>query len=149
MKAAVLRGVLLLACLATAAAAQERPERSVRARTLYVHHCSGCHLPDGSGAPDKAIPSMRGMLGQFLQVPGGREFIAQVPGVMNSPLKDAEAAELMNWLLPYVSAATLPAGLAPYTADEMARLRHSRPADLMARRAELLRAMAAAGLAVP
>lgn len=147
LAATVTCGVVVLACLAApSVVAQERPERSLRARTLYLHHCSGCHLPDGSGAPAKAIPSMRGLLGQFLRVPGGREFIVQVPGVMNSPLKDAEAAELMNWLLPYVSASTLPTQVVPYTAEEMARLRQSRPADLMARRQQLLDAMAEAGL---
>lgn len=119
-----------------------------RAQTQYVHHCSGCHLADGSGAPGKGIPSMRGLLGQFLKVPGGREFIVQVPGVMNSPLGDGDIAGLMNWLLPYVAAATLPRDTPPYTADEIAALRRSRPADVPATRQRLVAAMQAAGLAV-
>ena len=59
---------------------------AVQSRFNYMQHCMGCHLPDGCGAPDKGIPSMRDMLGQFLAVPGGRAFIVQVPGVMNSAL---------------------------------------------------------------
>ena len=65
----------------------------------------------------------------------------QVPGVMNSPLNDAEVAALMNWLLPAVSAQTLPAGLAPYTADEVARLRAARPADVLGTRRRLMQAL--------
>ncbi|GAB3767279.1 hypothetical protein GCM10028796_28370 [Ramlibacter monticola] len=126
----------LLAAGGAAAAGDE-----ARARLQYLQHCSGCHLVDGSGSPTKGIPSMRGMLGRFLQVPGGREFIVQVPGVMNSALRDADVANLMNWLVPAVSAATLPAGFQPYTAQEIARLRSSRPADIMAFRARLVREM--------
>ncbi len=120
----------------------------LRARTNYIHHCLGCHLADGSGAPAKGIPSMRGTLGQFLKVPGGREYIAQVPGVMNSPLNDRDIAALMNWLLPFVAPDTTPAGTAPYTADEIARLRKTRPADVMATRYALVEQMRAQGLAV-
>ena len=134
--AALLLSGALLAAGGAAAAGDE-----ARARLQYLQHCSGCHLVDGSGSPTKGIPSMRGMLGRFLQVPGGREFIVQVPGVMNSALRDAEIANLMNWLVPAVSAETVPAGFQPYTAQEIARLRNSRPADIMAFRARLVREM--------
>ena len=90
---------------------------------------------------------MRGALGQFLKVPGGREFIVQVPGVMNSPLSDRDVANLMNWLLPALAPENLVASTAPYTADEIARLRQSRPADVMAVRALLLNRMREAGIA--
>ena len=133
-----------MATVAMAAAAS--PDAS-RARVQYLHHCSGCHLADGSGAPAKGIPSMRGVLGQFLKVPGGREFIVQVPGVMNSPLSDHDIANLMNWLLPALAADTLVASPSPYTADEVARLRQSRPADVMGVRALLLNRMREAGVA--
>jgi mono/diheme cytochrome c family protein len=139
MKTRTLRCLLIvaLACAGSAHAS----EGETRARLQYLQHCSGCHLPDGSGAPTKGIPSMRGLLGQFLQVPGGRAFIVQVPGVMNSALSDADIANLMNWLLPAVSAPTLPAELAPYTAQEIGRLRASRPADILALRQTLTRQM--------
>jgi mono/diheme cytochrome c family protein len=109
----------------------------LRARLQYIQRCSGCHLVDGTGSPAKGIPSMRGTLGEFLAVAGGREFIVQVPGVMNSGLGDADVAALMNWLLPTVSHETLPASFAPYTAEEIARLRTSRPTDILAVRAAL------------
>jgi len=121
-------------CTVTIAAADD----PTRARLQYLQHCAGCHLADGSGEPAKGIPSMRGPLGLFLTVPGGREFIVQVPGVMNSPLSDADTANLMNWLLPTLTADTLPPGTAPYTTAEIARLRSTRPVDVMAVRAELM-----------
>jgi cytochrome c553 len=130
--------LLLIAALALSGSAHAGGED--RPRLQYVQFCSGCHLPDGSGSPAFGVPSMRGLLGQFLQVPGGREFIVQVPGVMNSALSDADIANLMNWLLPVVSAPTLPAaGFKPYTAQEIGRLRTSRPADVPAVRATLIR----------
>lgn len=115
-----------------------------KARLHYLQYCSGCHLVDGSGLPASAVPSMRGVLGQFLQVEGGRAYIVQVPGVLNSPLNDAEVAALMNWLLPTVSPDTLPrSGVAPYTAAEVAQLRATRPADVLGTRQRLLEGIAA------
>lgn len=132
----------LVAAAAPAAGTEQRAQRN------YLQFCQGCHGADGSGAPSKGIPTMRDALGRFLLVPGGREFIVQVPGVMNTPLGDAEIAELMNWLLPRVASATLPAGTAPYTADEIARLRRTRPADVPATRRAIVQAMQAAGIPV-
>lgn len=134
-----------LALWAGTAAADTRP---ARAQLNYLHHCVGCHGIDGAGAPAKGVPSMRGTLGRFLQVPGGREFIVQVPGVMNTPLSDRDVAELMNWLLPRVSESTLPAGLRPYDGEEIARLRGSRPSDVGARRQQLVDSGRAAGIAI-
>lgn len=135
--------------MATVAIAAVASPDDARARLQYLHHCSGCHLADGAGAPAKGIPSMRGLLGQFLKVPGGREFIVQVPGVMNSPLSDRDIANLMNWLLPTLAPETAMAGTSPYTVGEIARLRLSRPADVLAVRAALLHRMREAGIAVP
>ncbi len=117
------------------------PKQAGQARLHYMQHCMGCHTPDGSGAPEKGIPSMRDMLGKFLAQPGGREFIVQVPGVMNAALSDAEVAQLMNWLLPQVSAASLPADTRPYTGAEIARLRQNRPLDVPATRQALVARM--------
>jgi cytochrome c553 len=127
-----------------AAAAQD----AARARTHYIHHCTGCHLMDGRGVPTKGVPSMRNTLDRFLQVRGGREYIVQVPGVMNSPLGDADIANLMNWLLPYVTPAGLPQGTRPYSAEEIASLRKTRPIDFDGTRRQLVSGLRAAGIEI-
>lgn len=130
---------VLLCCMALVLAASAHAgSAEAQTRLQYLQHCMGCHLEDGSGAPERGVPSMRGQLGLFLSVPGGREFIVQVPGVMNSGLSDADIARLMNWLLPRLSAETLPAGTAPYTEAEIARLRTTRPLDVPAARQALV-----------
>jgi mono/diheme cytochrome c family protein len=141
---AVLLCALALGLCALPAAADDM---GARAQLNYLQHCVGCHGPDGGGAPTKGIPTMRGNLGRFLQVPGGREFIVQVPGVMNTSLADRDIAELMNWLLPRISAATLPPGLRTYSEPEIAQLRSTRPADVPATRRSLIEAMRRAGIA--
>lgn len=130
---------LLLACVVHAVPAHAQEVNAHRARLHYLQHCVGCHLPDGSGAPDKGIPSMRGLLADFARLPGGRDYIVQVPGVMNSPLNDRDIAELMNWLVPEMdNGARLHS---PYTAAEITHLRQTRPADIPRMRAELMARM--------
>lgn len=126
---------LALASSALPCAAQS----PAQARTLYVLHCAGCHSMDGSGVPDKGVPSMRGTLGRYLQVPEGRAFLVQVPGVLNAGLTDPQIAAITNWALVEFSAGTLPAAWAPYTAQEVAQARLDRPLDVARARAELWR----------
>lgn len=106
----------------------------------YMLQCQGCHLADGSGAPG-SVPRMTGFLGNFLHVPGGREFMVQVPGAANSVLDDTRLAAVMNWILENFTRAQLPAGHAPFTAEEVGRLRADALLDVNSRRAELLRAI--------
>jgi hypothetical protein len=68
--------------------------------------------------------------------------------VMNAALNDAEVAQLMNWLLPTVSASTLPAQHPPYTEDEIRQLRDTRPANIPALREALLARGHQAGITI-
>ena len=111
----------------------------------YLRYCSGCHGEDGTGRPSKGVPNMRGVLGHFLRVEGGREFIVRVPGVSYTPLADADVAALMNWLLADIARPSLPPGTAPYTTEEVARLRATRMADIPGTRAELVKRLHSAG----
>ncbi len=108
------------------------------ARNLFVVHCAGCHGFDGAGHPDQGVPDMRGPLGHFLHLPEGRGFLVQVPGANNAGLNDAQIAAVTTWLLSQFSPATTPPGWRPYTAEEVARWRAQRPADVAARRAEIV-----------
>ena len=102
----------------------------------------------GRGAADKGVFDMRDTLGRFLALPGGRAFIVQVPGVMNSGLSDLETAQLMNWLLSTISHATVPPGTSPYVAEEIAQYRRTRPVDITASRRLLIEKMNASGAPV-
>ena len=111
----------------------------------YLHYCAGCHLPDGSGKPDKGIPNMRGVLGEFLRVDGGREFIIKVPGVSHTPLADSDVAALMNWLLAGMAQPSTPPNTPPYTAAEVTRLRSERMVDIPGTRKEIIERLERAG----
>lgn len=106
----------------------------------YALHCRGCHLQDGSGKPD-AIPDLRGSMGRFLSVPGGRAYLVQVPGVATSSLAADRLADLLNWMLLAFSPDQLPADFRPYTTDEVADWRRAPLVEVEAVRRRLLAAM--------
>jgi len=103
----------------------------------YILHCQGCHLMDGSGTPEK-VPALKHEAGRFLHVPGGREYLVQVPGTAQSALTDAEVAAVLNWILENFSREELPADFAPYSAVEVSRLRRQPLANVSAVRAQLM-----------
>ena len=104
----------------------------------YMLQCQGCHRPDGTGTMATA-PPMTGIVARFLEVPGGREYLARVPGVATAALTDAQLAELLNWTLYRFDAAHVPAGFKPYTAAEMGALRrHPLRTEAKAVRAALM-----------
>jgi hypothetical protein len=63
------------------------------------------------------------MVARFTNVPGGREYLARVPGVATAPVADAELAELLNWILWRFDGAHLSPAFKPFTAEEVAALR--------------------------
>lgn len=87
----------------------------------YILHCSGCHLPDGSGNPPD-VPDARQM-GLMLTVAGGREYLVQVPGSSHAMISDQAVANVLNYMLETFSAETLPADYRPLTAGEVAKWR--------------------------
>jgi mono/diheme cytochrome c family protein len=107
----------------------------------YALNCQGCHLDDGAGTPG-SVPPLAGSVGRFLTVPGGREFLVQVPGVATSPLDDAALAAVLNWMLERFGPPHLPAKYAPYTAAEVGALRQKPLTNVDRVRAELVGAAA-------
>ena len=90
---------LALSMALPAQGASEPPDiNTQRAKMHYMLNCQGCHQADGRGLQG-SVPDMRNFVGKFLDTPGGREFLVQVPGSANSPLSDAALAELLNWIL--------------------------------------------------
>lgn len=99
--------------LDTTAAQADRPPAE-----QYQLHCSGCHGRDGRGVPG-TTPSLHG-LAALLEAPGGRSYLASVPGVAQAPVDDAALASLLNWVLAEFSDGT---PTVPYTAEEVGALR--------------------------
>lgn len=95
---------------------------AARARQNWMLACQGCHRADATGTP-QTTPTMAGFVARFLHVPGGREYLAQVPGVATAALSDADLAEVVNWSLVRFDAANIPADFKPYTPAEVGRLR--------------------------
>ena len=103
----------------------------------YALNCQGCHRADGAGTPG-SIPPLAGSVARFLAVPGGREYLVQVPGVAQAPLDDAALARVVNWMLDRFDAAHVPSGFVPYAAEEVGRLRAKPLTDVEGVRTRLL-----------
>ena len=123
--------MLLLWCLTAQAGKSYSP------RINYILQCQGCHLADGAGTPGK-VPALKHEVGRFLQVPGGRQFLIQVPGTSQSALNDAEVAGVLNWILENFSSEQLPADFVPYSRKEISRYRQPPLANVSAVRASLM-----------
>jgi hypothetical protein len=106
----------------------------------YMLHCQGCHLADGAGSPD-AVPALRGFVGNFLKVPSGRQYLVRVPGSAQSPLSDADLAEVLNWMVREFGPAEIAADFAPFQPEEVARYRDPPLTDVESVRRELLRSI--------
>ena len=106
----------------------------------YAVTCQGCHRADGTGTPG-TVPVLAGSVGRFLRVPGGREFLAQVPGVAQAPLDDAALAAVLNWILERFGADDVPKPFVAYTADEVGRLRRHPLTNVDRVRGELIQAI--------
>ena len=124
--------MLLLLYISATTSANE-----ILARQNYILNCQGCHLPDGSGSKGN-VPKMNDFVGYFLHVPGGREFIVQVPGAASAPISDRELADVMNWMLLNFSRNELPEPFEPYSAEEIGKLREEPLIDILQRREELI-----------
>lgn len=114
---AVTAAFIAMVAAAPASAGQDTPE------TLFMLHCSGCHLPDGTGSKIGGIPPFPGIVGKHLHHPEGRRYLANVPGVINSGLGDDDTARLLNWILDTWGARNRPKNAAAFTGEEIGRLR--------------------------
>ena len=90
------------------------------------------------------MPSLRRSLVLFSGTPEGRQYVIRVPGVAQSPLSDAEAASLLNWMTRNLSDVALPPGFADYTEAEVKELRSHPLAQVSTMRARLLKELKAA-----
>jgi hypothetical protein len=117
-------------------------------QTLYMLNCSGCHGARGLGVPEAGIPDLNDA-GRYVRTELGRKYLIQVPGLSQSRLDDATVARLLNWVLREFSANRLPADFAPYTTEEVARLRFDKASDAKTRRDAILTELRSRGLLEP
>jgi len=111
----------------------------------YMLYCMGCHGAEAQGVPGR-VPPLAGTLALFMRTAEGRDYVLRVPGAANSALPDAQLAGVLNWLaVSYGASASAPP--APFTVDEVTKVRRTPLADVQARRREVVRALAASGMA--
>ena len=136
----------VLAALLLAAPAWAQETRS--AHFDYMLKCSGCHGADGSGSPDRGIPDFRGYVDGFGRTETGRTYVMHVPGVVNSSLPNGRIAAVMNHVMASFGAPETRAGVPPFTAEEVDRLRAVPVPDVVAYRREVAAELARAGIPV-
>ena len=102
----------------------------------YLLHCSGCHMPDGTGLAS-VVPTLHDVIGRMVTEPEGRSYIVRVPGVSQAPINDEKLTEVLNWMLTEFSSDTLPQNFKPFTVKEVKRARSQLLADPLKYRAEL------------
>jgi hypothetical protein len=129
-------GVCLLALigsgLAIADAFAETPTQ-VPVEEDYLLHCSACHGAAGVGVSG-IVPSLADV-GELFVRPGGRAYLARVPGVAQAPLSNARIARLLDWVLLTYGGVTAEPG---YAADEVGDLRRRPLRDPGAERAAIM-----------
>jgi mono/diheme cytochrome c family protein len=117
-------------------------------RTDYLLHCMGCHLADGSGTPP-GIPALRDRVGYYLQIPGGRDYLLQVPGAANAPLTDVRLAAVLNWVVGEFAGVSAPPDWSPFDPAEVRAARSTTPTDIDAWRHALWREIEARFASAP
>jgi len=114
----------------------------------YILYCMGCHGPQAEGVPGK-VPPLAHALARYMRSPAGRNYILRVPGAANSVLSDAQLAGVLNWLAQTFDAQELSSDVPLFSAAEVTSLRHSPLPSVLATRREVVRELAATGLAPP
>jgi hypothetical protein len=115
----------------------------------YVLYCMGCHGPQAEGVPGK-VPPLAHALGRYMRTPAGRDYVLRVPGAASSVLSDAQLAAVLNWLAQTFDGDDLAqSGVPLFTTAEVTGSRHSPLPSVLATRREVVRDLAASGLAPP
>lgn len=141
MKASIAWAARVLAALASGSV-------MASAQQDYMLFCMGCHGPEGRGVPGK-VPPLADSLNRFMRTAAGRDYVLRVPGASNSALDDAQLAAVLNWAAATFDSSGKPLAVAPFTADEVSRVRHHTLQQVQATRAAVVKALAASGVAPP
>ena len=126
--------VVLAACLSASTAVGALADDQIRLD--YLLHCSGCHLPEGQGAPP-VVPGLKNALGVIVGLPEGREYLVRVPGAAQTPITDKQLTDITNWILYRFNAETLPDAFEPLTVNEVSVARAHVLLDPLQKRVEI------------
>ncbi|OAG73905.1 cystathionine beta-lyase [Gluconobacter japonicus] len=132
----------ILAALALTVCGTSAAQAAVQTHTVtnYLTHCGGCHGIEGISGRT-FIPVLRDQVGIFTCSAEGRAYLARVPGISMSLIRDdQELADVLNFVLFQLGGKSTPAGTARYSASEVHELR-AHPistTDLLSLRAEVL-----------
>jgi cytochrome c553 len=137
LRAAMRVAAMLFAATLLAGTAAASPEQD------YILYCMGCHGATAQGVQGK-VPPLAGVLARFMRTSSGRNYVLRVPGAANSVLSDAQLAALLNWLAERYRLVDDPRP-EPFTAEEVAGIRHTPLADVQARRREVVHELALTG----
>lgn len=114
----------------------------------YMLFCMGCHGTTAQGVPGK-VPPLANALSRFMRTPAGRDYVLRVPGAANSALSDVQLAAVLNWLAVTYDQGAAPDNPAPFTGEEVSRVRHTPLPSVLAARSAVVRELAATGPAPP
>ncbi len=103
----------------------------------FSRNCQGCHRADGAGAC-RSVPRIRDFVGLFTRVPGGRDYLLRVPGVVWAMLDDARLARVLNWMLVSYSREQLAPDFRPFTEEEVRAARERPLANVLEVRSRLI-----------
>jgi len=92
-------------------------------QSTYLERCGGCHGIQGWSAPSE-VPSLRGQVGYFLCMPEARAYLIRLPSVATAPLSDRELADLMNFVVFDLGAASTASDSRKFTPSEVRALRN-------------------------
>jgi cytochrome c553 len=127
MNRSVARGISIAFSLLCTAAPMAAPPAAQfpEAQRDYILACAGCHGMNGV-SNSTLVPSLKGLVGYYLNVPEGRAYLPRLPNVAFSSLNDQQLAAVLNYMVFDIGADSAPAGSRPYDAAEVRKWR-SRP----------------------
>lgn len=112
----------------------------------YMLNCAGCHRFDGKGAERLGIPDFRDSIGVFTHLERGRQYMIRVPGAAQSRLSDERLAQVLNWIVARYDTGHAAQPYAPFTAEEVGKVRTQRYDDVARERRELTRELESMGM---
>lgn len=104
-------------------------------RIDYLLYCGGCHLENGSGDPPE-VPDLRADVDRLVLAPGGRAYLAQVPGSAQAPFTDEKLAGVLNYIVREFNPELT--DFDEFTSEEIAGYRGGYLLDPLSRREEIL-----------